>query len=82
MFRGYLHDDERYRKCFGGGWYLTGDLARHIEGAKPLSTTEFTQALIDNMKATGEQLAKEGTRWRDKLWPFGKKRTQETPDAA
>ncbi len=27
MFRGYLHEDERYRKCFGGGWYLTGDLA-------------------------------------------------------
>jgi acetyl-CoA synthetase len=28
MFRGYLHDEERYRKCFLGGWYLTGDLAR------------------------------------------------------
>ena len=28
MFRGYLHEDERYRKCFAGGWYLTGDLAR------------------------------------------------------
>ncbi|MCJ8501129.1 acetate--CoA ligase [Desulfatitalea alkaliphila] len=28
MFRGYLHDEERYRKCFDGGWYLTGDLAR------------------------------------------------------
>ena len=28
MFRGYLHDDERYRKCFVDGWYLTGDLAR------------------------------------------------------
>jgi acetyl-CoA synthetase len=28
MFRGYLHDDERYRSCFAGGWYLTGDLAR------------------------------------------------------
>jgi len=27
MFRGYLHEDERYRKCFAGGWYLTGDLA-------------------------------------------------------
>jgi acetyl-CoA synthetase len=26
MFRGYLHDDERYAKCFAGGWYLTGDL--------------------------------------------------------
>jgi acetyl-CoA synthetase len=28
MFRGYLHDDERYRKCFVDGWYLSGDLAR------------------------------------------------------
>jgi acetyl-CoA synthetase len=28
MFRGYLHDEERYQKCFVGGWYLTGDLAR------------------------------------------------------
>lgn len=28
MFRGYLDEDERYRKCFAGGWYLTGDLAR------------------------------------------------------
>ena len=27
MFRGYLHEEERYRKCFAGGWYLTGDLA-------------------------------------------------------
>ena len=28
MFRGLLHDDERYRACFAGGWYLTGDVAR------------------------------------------------------
>jgi acetyl-CoA synthetase len=28
MFRGYLGDNERYRKCFAGGYYLTGDLAR------------------------------------------------------
>jgi acetyl-CoA synthetase len=28
MFRGYLNDEERYRKCFEGGWYLSGDLAR------------------------------------------------------
>jgi acetyl-CoA synthetase len=27
MFRGYLNEPERYRKCFVGGWYLTGDLA-------------------------------------------------------
>jgi acetyl-CoA synthetase len=28
MFRGYLHDDERYQKCFVDGWYITGDLAK------------------------------------------------------
>jgi acetyl-CoA synthetase len=28
MFRGYLNEEERYRKCFVGGWYQTGDLAR------------------------------------------------------
>lgn len=28
MFRGYLHDDERYAKAFAGGWYLSGDVAR------------------------------------------------------
>jgi len=28
MFRGYLNEEERYRKCFADGWYLTGDLAR------------------------------------------------------
>ena len=27
MFRGYLHEEERYRKNFVGEWYLTGDLA-------------------------------------------------------
>jgi acetyl-CoA synthetase len=27
MMRGYLHEDERYQKCFAGVWYLTGDLA-------------------------------------------------------
>ena len=28
MFRSYLHEEERYRKCFAAGWYLTGDLAK------------------------------------------------------
>ena len=28
MFRGYLGEEERYRRCFKGGWYLTGDLAK------------------------------------------------------
>jgi acetyl-CoA synthetase len=27
MFRGYLGEDDRYRSCFVGGWYLSGDLA-------------------------------------------------------
>jgi acetyl-CoA synthetase len=31
MFRGYLHEEERYRKCFVGGWYLSGDLAKRDE---------------------------------------------------
>ena len=28
MFRGYLHQEERYQKCFVEDFYLTGDLAR------------------------------------------------------
>ncbi len=28
MFRGYLNQEERYRKCFSGDYYLTGDLAK------------------------------------------------------
>ncbi len=28
MFRAYWEEPERYRKCFAGGFYLTGDLAR------------------------------------------------------
>jgi acetyl-CoA synthetase len=31
MFRGYLGQDERYRKCFSGDYYLTGDLAKRDE---------------------------------------------------
>ncbi|MGM9488266.1 acetate--CoA ligase [Ideonella sp. YS5] len=31
MFRTYLHEEERYRKCFAGEWYLSGDLARRDE---------------------------------------------------
>jgi acetyl-CoA synthetase len=27
MMRAYLDEEERYRKCFADGWYLTGDLA-------------------------------------------------------
>ena len=28
MFRAYWNEPERYKKCFVGGWYLSGDLAR------------------------------------------------------
>jgi acetyl-CoA synthetase len=28
LFRAYLHEEERYKKCFVGDWYLTGDLAK------------------------------------------------------
>lgn len=28
MFRGYWNEPERYQKCFAGGYYLTGDVAR------------------------------------------------------
>jgi acetyl-CoA synthetase len=28
MFRGYLNEPERYARCFAGGWYRSGDLAR------------------------------------------------------
>ncbi len=33
MFRGYLGEEQRYRACFAGDWYLSGDLAmRDDEG--------------------------------------------------
>ncbi|MBV1786639.1 acetate--CoA ligase [Marinobacterium sp. D7] len=28
MFRGYLHNEARYNRCFVDGWYLTEDLAK------------------------------------------------------
>jgi acetyl-CoA synthetase len=28
MMRAYLHEEARYAKCFAGGWYVSGDLAR------------------------------------------------------
>jgi acetyl-CoA synthetase len=31
MFRTYLHEPERYAKCFVGGWYISGDLAMRDE---------------------------------------------------
>lgn len=31
LFRTYLHDEERYNKCFINDWYLSGDLAKKDE---------------------------------------------------
>jgi len=31
MFRGYLHQEEKYQQCFNNSWYLTGDLAMKDE---------------------------------------------------
>jgi acetyl-CoA synthetase len=31
MFRGYLHDEQRYAECFVDGWYISGDLAERDE---------------------------------------------------
>jgi len=31
LFRGYLGEEERYRKCFVDDWYLSGDLAKRDE---------------------------------------------------
>lgn len=31
MFRGYLGQEDRYRRCFAGGWYRSGDLAQRDE---------------------------------------------------
>lgn len=31
MFRAYIHEEERYHKCFKNDWYLTGDLAQRDE---------------------------------------------------
>ena len=31
MFRGYLHDEERYANSFMDGWYISGDLAERDE---------------------------------------------------
>ena len=28
MFRGYIHREDKYQRCFKDGWYLTGDLAK------------------------------------------------------
>ncbi|UWZ59608.1 AMP-binding protein [Dactylosporangium aurantiacum] len=47
MFRGYLHDEPRYARCFAAGWYRSGDLARRdadgyywFAGRSPLAGTD------------------------------------------
>jgi len=49
MFRGYLHEDERYQRCFAGGWYLTGDVARQDEDG----TFWFVGRADDVIKSAG-----------------------------
>ncbi len=34
MFKTYLNDEQRYAKCFAGGWYFTGDQARLDENGR------------------------------------------------
>lgn len=31
LFRAYIHEEERYKKCFIGDWYISGDLAKQDE---------------------------------------------------
>ncbi len=49
MFRGYLHEEARYKACFVDGWYLAGDLARR----DPDGTFWFVGRVDDVIKAAG-----------------------------
>ena len=49
MFRGYLHDEERYRSCFADGWYLTGDVVRR----DALGRVWFVSRADDVIKSAG-----------------------------
>jgi acetyl-CoA synthetase len=49
MFRGYLHEEARYRRCFAGGWYVSGDLVRR-DGA---GTYWFVARADDVIKTAG-----------------------------
>lgn len=31
LFRAYIHEEKRYKKCFIGDWYISGDLAKQDE---------------------------------------------------
>lgn len=52
MFRGYLHEEERYRKCFQNGWYITGDLARRDQDGY----YEFVGRADDIIKTAGHMV--------------------------
>ncbi len=45
MFRGYLGDPERTRRCHAGGWYLSGDLMRR-DGSGRFSFVSRSDDLI------------------------------------
>jgi acetyl-CoA synthetase len=62
MFRAYLNDDERYRSCFAGGWYLTGDLARRDADGY----FWFVGRADDVIKSAGHLIGP--SRWRARLW--------------
>ncbi len=49
MFRSYLDNEERYRKCFADGWYLAGDLARR----DPSGSFWFVGRADDVIKTAG-----------------------------
>ena len=52
MFASYIHDEERYRRCFAAGWYLTGDLAAMDEKG----WFRFTSRADDIIKTAGHMV--------------------------
>jgi hypothetical protein len=68
MFRGYLHDEERYRKCFREGWYLTGDLAMRDEEGY----FHFVARADDIVKTSGHMVGP--SRWRARSWSIPRSR--------
>ena len=62
MFRGYLHEEARYRKCFVSGWYLTGDLARRDRTA----TSGSSGVPMTSSRPPGTWWAP--SRWRAPSW--------------
>jgi acetyl-CoA synthetase len=62
MFRGYLDQEERYRKCFAQDWYFTGDLAkRDADGYY-----WFVGRADDVIKSAGHLIGP--SRWRARSW--------------